>query len=89
MEFVTPTLVDDLREHLAADRVRAEPLELSLYGHDASIVTGGAAAVVCFPISTEEVQACVRVARATVVRSPPAAPAPGSPVARFRSVSPS
>src|SRR5258708_2515465 len=58
------TLLDDLRVHLAPDRVRAEPLELSLYGHDASIVTGGNAAVVCFPISTEEVQACVRVARA-------------------------
>src|SRR5688500_15246803 len=57
-------LVDDLRRQLAPDRVRAEPLELSLYGHDASIVTGGAAAVVCFPLSTEEVQACVRTARA-------------------------
>ena len=58
------TLVDDLRRQLAPDRVRAEPLELSLYGHDASIVTGSAAAVVCFPLSTEEVQACVRAARA-------------------------
>src|SRR3954470_19321415 len=56
-------LVDDLRAHLAPERVRAEPLELSLYGHDASIVRGGRVAVVCFPISTEEVQACVRVAR--------------------------
>ncbi|MEY2403470.1 MAG: hypothetical protein QOD38_1021, partial [Acidimicrobiaceae bacterium] len=61
---VPVSLVDDLRGHLAPDRVRAEPLELSLYGHDASIVTGGFAAVVCFPISTEEVQACVRTARA-------------------------
>jgi glycolate oxidase len=60
-----PTLVEDLRAELAPDRVRAEPLELSLYGHDASIVEGGsAAAVVCFPLSTEEVQSCVRVARA-------------------------
>src|SRR5204863_451412 len=59
-----PSLVDDLRAELAPDRVRAEPLELSLYGHDASIVTGGHAAVVCFPLSTDEVQSCVRVARA-------------------------
>jgi len=57
-------LLDDLRGALTADRVRAEPLELSLYGHDASIVDGGRAAVVCFPTSTAEVQACVRIARA-------------------------
>src|SRR5438067_2260163 len=59
-----PSLVADLRAELAPERVRAEPLELSLYGHDASIVTGGHAAVVCFPLSTEEVQSCVRIARA-------------------------
>jgi glycolate oxidase len=57
-------LVDDLRAHLAHGRVREEPFELSLYGHDASIVEGGRASVVCFPNSTEEVQACVRVAGA-------------------------
>jgi len=34
-----------------------------LYGHDASIVEGGDAAVVCFPLTTAEVQACVRSAR--------------------------
>ena len=61
--MVSVTLEEELRAHLAADRVRTEPLELSLYGHDASIVEGGRAAVVCFPLSTEEVQACVRVAR--------------------------
>jgi glycolate oxidase len=59
-----PSLLDDLRGALAGDRVRAEPFELSLYGHDASIVTGGEAAVVCFPLTTEEVQSCVRIARA-------------------------
>ncbi|HEX4821738.1 MAG TPA: FAD-linked oxidase C-terminal domain-containing protein [Acidimicrobiales bacterium] len=63
MEIV-PSLVEDLRAQLAADRVRTEPIELSLYGHDASIVEGGHAAVVCFPLSTDEVRACVRVARA-------------------------
>src|SRR3954466_15527302 len=61
---VDDAIVADLRARLAPDRVRAEPLELSLYGHDASIVDGGHAAVVCFPLSTAEVQACVRTARA-------------------------
>ena len=46
---------------LAPDRVRAESLELSLYGRDASGLVGHAT-VVCFPLSTEEVQACVRIA---------------------------
>jgi glycolate oxidase len=57
-------LVADLRAALADDRVRAEPHELDLYGHDASIVEGGDAVVVCFPLTTEEVQSCVRLARA-------------------------
>src|SRR3954464_1018670 len=61
---IVPSLVDDLRAQLAPERVRTEPIELSLYGHDASIVEGGGAAVVCFPISSDEVQACVQVARA-------------------------
>ena len=61
---IVPSLVDDLRAQLAPDRVRTEPIELTLYGHDASIVDGGHAAVVCFPLSTDEVRACVRVARA-------------------------
>jgi glycolate oxidase len=56
-------LVADLRAALSDDRVRAEPHELDLYGHDASIVTGGDAAVVCFPLTTAEVQSCVRLAR--------------------------
>lgn len=55
-------LLADLRDALSADRVRAEPLELALYQRDASNLTGRAA-VVCFPLTTEEVQACVRVAR--------------------------
>jgi glycolate oxidase len=56
-------LVADLRGALAPDRVRAEPLELALYARDASVLSGRAA-VVCFPLTTEEVAACVRVARA-------------------------
>ncbi|HTN79383.1 MAG TPA: FAD-linked oxidase C-terminal domain-containing protein [Acidimicrobiales bacterium] len=55
------TLVEDLRTALAPDRVRTESLELALYGRDASGLAGHAA-VVCFPLSTEEVQACVRAA---------------------------
>ncbi len=55
-------LVAELRAGLAPDRVRTEPMELSLYQRDASNMHGPAA-VVCFPVSTAEVQACVRAAR--------------------------
>ncbi|MDY7106112.1 MAG: FAD-linked oxidase C-terminal domain-containing protein [Actinomycetota bacterium] len=55
-------LVDDLRAALGTDRVHTDPLELHLYGRDASLDRGEAAAV-CFPLTTEEVAACVRVAR--------------------------
>src|SRR5437667_8337975 len=55
-------LVADLVAALDRDRVRGEPLELSLYARDASVLEGRAA-VVCFPRTTEEVQAAVRVAR--------------------------
>jgi glycolate oxidase len=60
----TIALVSDLRAALSHDRVRAEPLELELYAHDASIVEGGSTPVVCFPLTTAEVQSCVRLARA-------------------------
>ena len=56
-------LVADLRAALAPERVLAEPLELTLYARDAGIIEGHAH-VVCFPLTTGEVQACVRVARA-------------------------
>src|SRR5947209_9772547 len=55
-------LVGDLQRALAPDRVRVSPLELDLYARDASIISGRAE-VVCFPLTTEEVQACVRVCR--------------------------
>jgi glycolate oxidase len=55
-------LLADLRAALGPDRVRAEPLELALYQRDASNMRGRAA-VVCFPESTADVQACVRTAR--------------------------
>jgi glycolate oxidase len=63
---VTSVLVDslvaDLGDALAADRVRADPLEVALYNRDASVIEGRAA-VICFPTTTEEVQAAVRIAR--------------------------
>ncbi len=55
-------LVAELRGQLAPDRVRADALELTLYRRDASNMSGRAA-VVCFPLTTEEVQACVLAAR--------------------------
>jgi glycolate oxidase len=60
---VAEALLKELRAALAPERVRAEPLELALFARDASIIAGQAA-VVCFPESAGEVQACVRVARA-------------------------
>ena len=56
-------LIADLRTALGAEGVHGEPTTLALYGRDASIVTSGEAAAVCFPTSTAEVQACVRIAR--------------------------
>ena len=57
------SLVADLRAALAPDRVLEQPLELALYARDASVIEGRAG-VVCFPLTTEEIQACVRAARA-------------------------
>jgi glycolate oxidase len=59
---VDTTLVGDLRAALAPDRVRVNALELDLYARDASVISGRAE-VVCFPLTTEEVQAAVRIAR--------------------------
>src|SRR5439155_24215363 len=44
-------LVADLSAALAPDRVKAEPLEVTLYGRDASVLEGQASVVV-FPVST-------------------------------------
>jgi glycolate oxidase len=56
-------LLAELGAALAGDRVRSDPLELALYARDASLMEGRAA-VVCFPLDTDEVQAAVRIARA-------------------------
>jgi glycolate oxidase len=55
-------VVEELRAALAPDRVLDQPLSLQLYARDASVIEGAAGAV-CFPTSTEEVQAAVRIAR--------------------------
>ena len=60
--MTTDALVADLRRALGADRVHAGGTELGLYRRDASNIEGQAA-VVCFPTSTAEVQACVLAAR--------------------------
>jgi glycolate oxidase len=55
-------LVSELAAALAPERVRADPTELGLYSRDASILSGQAG-VVCFPLTTEEVAAAVRISR--------------------------
>jgi glycolate oxidase len=55
-------LAADLAAALSPDRVRTGGVELGLYGRDASVLAGEAA-VACFPTSTEEVAAAIRIAR--------------------------
>lgn len=54
-------IVADLEAVLGSDRVKHGAGYLSLYRRDASTMEG-AAAVVCLPTSTDEVQACVQIA---------------------------
>jgi glycolate oxidase subunit GlcD len=54
-------LLSDLQRAVGVERARAEPLELALYGRDAGVERGEAAAV-CFPASAEQVAAAVSVA---------------------------
>ncbi|HMC51302.1 MAG TPA: FAD-binding oxidoreductase, partial [Acidimicrobiales bacterium] len=63
MHQVHDVVAAELARALAPDRVRTEPLELALYGRDASIIHGRAS-VVCFPMTTEEVRAVILIARA-------------------------
>lgn len=55
-------LAAELTAALGRHRVRTDDIELALYAKDASVITGQAGPV-CFPTSTAEVQACVRIAR--------------------------
>lgn len=57
-------LVADLVRALGEAGVHAGALDRALYARDASTIDVGVAAAVCFPTSTDEVAACVRVARA-------------------------
>ncbi len=55
-------LLAELRHALSDDRVLDAPLSLELYSRDASVIAGKAG-FVCFPCTTDEVQAVVRAAR--------------------------
>jgi glycolate oxidase len=57
------SLVEALGAALAPERVRVDPTELALYERDASIMVGQAG-VVCFPLTTDEVAAAVRISGA-------------------------
>lgn len=61
-----PKLLDRLRRVLDPARVRDGRAELDLYRHDASHMEGAAAAL-CFPLTTAEVAGCVRAAVASDV----------------------
>jgi glycolate oxidase subunit GlcD len=58
---VNAALVADLRAALGDERVRVGSTELALYRRDASNIEG-VAGVICFPQTTEEVQAVVKAA---------------------------
>lgn len=57
-------LVAELSAALSPDRVRADSAERSLFAHDASVFSGGLSGPICFPISTAEVQAIMRISAA-------------------------
>ncbi len=52
----------DLEDALSPDRVHADGAERSLLSHDASVIDGGGAGPVCYPISADEVSAIMKVA---------------------------
>ena len=54
--------VDQLRAALAADRVMVDGAHRALLNHDASVFEGGNSGPICYPESTVEVQAIVRLA---------------------------
>jgi glycolate oxidase len=58
---MSEALAAELRTVLSADRVRTGSTELGLYRRDASNIEGSAA-IVCFPLTTQDVQAAVRAA---------------------------
>ena len=66
------TLVSDLQAALSPDRVRTDTAQRRLLSRDASVFEGGNAGPVCFPATTAEVQAVMRITamhgRAVVAR---------------------
>ncbi len=56
-------LVSDLARALAPDRVRNDGVSRSLQSHDASVFEGGVSGPVCYPVSTAEVAAIMKVAK--------------------------
>ena len=58
------SLVKELAAALSPDRVRADSAEKALFAHDASVFAGGLAGPICFPTSTAEVQAIMRISAA-------------------------
>ena len=55
-------LVADLQKALELDRVLENLDERILYSKDESVFEGGIAGPVCFPLTTEEVQAIMKIA---------------------------
>ena len=62
MAPVDDAIVDALRAAIGEANVRIDAAERSLLSRDASVFRGGVAGPVCFPRSTAEVQAVVRLA---------------------------
>ena len=61
---VTDPLVAELSAALTSERVRADSAERALFAHDASVFAGGLSGPICFPTSTSEVQAIMRISAA-------------------------
>jgi len=85
----------ELEEALGRTEVLSDPLALTLYARDASMVEGGCA-LVAFPHTVEDVVVCMGVAagggaapRPPPAGRPPAAPAPAWPEEPRRSATPS
>ena len=57
-------LLSELRAALSSDRVRNDSAERALMSHDASTYEGGSAGPVCFPLTTSEVQAIMKISAA-------------------------
>ncbi len=55
-------MVAELRDALDPERVRIDAAHRALYAHDASVFEGGVAGPTCYPETTAEVQAIMRIA---------------------------